>query len=279
MKLSKNLIEKLNAEQRKDLEAFELYLLEQEKAENTIYAHLFSVASFMLFSGDLSKVELIKFKKYLMDKYKPETVNLRISGLNNFLIFKGKGEYKLSILKSAKKPFTDGIITTAEYQQLINFTKFKNLKLYFIIKFLAMTGARISELIRFTKQDLERGYAEMHTKGKHRRINIPKSLREECAGFFEEHSHYLFINKYGSRLTERGVAALLKDYAERAGVNKEVVHPHNFRHFFAIQFLKNNSNIALLADLLGHSNVNITALYLRMSREQQRKELDEAVNW
>ena len=280
MKLSKVLHAKLNQEQIQELELFECYLFEKERAKNTIAVHLHTAAQFLLFSNELNKKVLVLFKKHLIEKNSPSTVNVRISGINEYLSFKERSDLKLVGLKMPKVPFTDGVITLEEYQQLLSCAKRKgNLKYYFILKFLAMTGARISELLRFTKDDLARGYAEMHTKGKFRRINIPESLIEESRDFFSGIHDALFLGRYGDVLTPRGVSIALKDLAVRAGVNKDVVHPHNFRHFFAIQFLKKNSNIALLADLLGHSNVNMTALYLRRSQDQQREALNNAVVW
>lgn len=281
MKLSKAILRKLTGEQKKELELFEMYLFEEERAKNTIISYIYGVASFFLFGGELEKVNLVRFKKYLTDKYEPKTVNLRLAGLNNYLIFKGREDLKIKMLKMTRSPFTDGVISEDEYQQLLAVAKIRNKKVYFIIRFLATTGARISEAIRVTKQDFMRGYAEMHTKGKHRRINIPRSFIDESNEFFSdlEDKDFLFLNKYEKQLSTRGIANLLKDIAVKAGVRREVVHPHNFRHFFAIQFLKHNNNLALLADLLGHSSVDMTALYARMSQGQQREALNDAVVW
>lgn len=120
----------------------------------------------------------------------------------------------------------------------------------------------------------------MWTKGKIRRIYIPKQLIEESASYFQgTHSDFLFTNRYGNQLTERGVSQNIKNWAKKYGIREEVAHPHSFRHLYAIEFLKHNSNISLLADLMGHSSVNTTSIYLKLSKEEQMRQFNEASNW
>ena len=92
-------------------------------------------------------------------------------------------------------------------------------------------------------------------------------------------SRYLFPNRYGEQMTTRGVSQQMKKYGRRYGIREEVLHPHSFRHLFAIHFLEKNKNIALLADIMGHENMNTTAIYLRLSAEEQKKQIDNTVNW
>ena len=90
---------------------------------------------------------------------------------------------------------------------------------------------------------------------------------------------YVMLNSRGRQMAKESVNAMLKKFSEKYDIPKEVMHAHAFRHFFAIEFLKRNSNIALLADVLGHGSVNVTQLYLRQSQQQQKEAIDEAVNW
>jgi site-specific recombinase XerD len=87
------------------------------------------------------------------------------------------------------------------------------------------------------------------------------------------------VNRQGSRLTSRGIDASIRRWAKKYGIRKEVAHPHSFRHLFAIEFLKKNSNIALLADLMGHSSVSTTSIYLKLSREEQMRQFNDASDW
>ena len=131
-----------------------------------------------------------------------------------------------------------------------------------------------------TKDGLETGYCEMWTKGKIRRIYIPQSLIDESRDYFEKQdSEWLFTNRYGTQLSTRGVAQLIKNWCKRYGIRPEVAHPHSFRHLYAIAFLQHNSNIALLADLMGHSDVSTTSIYLKLSKEEQMRQFNEASNW
>ena len=80
-------------------------------------------------------------------------------------------------------------------------------------------------------------------------------------------------------MTNRGVSENIRRWAGRYGIRKEVMHPHSFRHLYAVEFLKHNSNIALLADLMGHSSVSTTSIYLKLSREEQMRQFNEASDW
>lgn len=89
----------------------------------------------------------------------------------------------------------------------------------------------------------------------------------------------VMMNHKGKPLTSRGVSERLQEFAKKYDIPKEVMHPHSFRHFFAMEFLKRNNNISFLADLLGHGSVNITQIYLRQSQEEQKSAIDKAVDW
>ena len=144
----------------------------------------------------------------------------------------------------------------------------------------AQDGCRASQLVRLEKKSLKTGEQALWTKGKVRKILIPCNLIEESKYYFQEvDSRFLFPNRYGEQMTTRGVSQQMKKYGRRYGIREEVLHPHSFRHLFAIQFLENNKNIALLADIMGHENMNTTAIYLRLSAEEQKKQIDNTVNW
>jgi site-specific recombinase XerD len=121
----------------------------------------------------------------------------------------------------------------------------------------------------------------MPTKGKVRRIYIPARLKEECANVWGEleDRDFLILNKQGNKMTSRGFASMMKKHASMYGLPLEKMHPHAFRHMFAIEFLKRNNNISLLADIMGHSGVNTTMIYTRQSEQEQRQEFNKAINW
>ena len=118
--------------------------------------------------------------------------------------------------------------------------------------------------------------------GKVRRLYIPKSLRSEASLWLKRKgvtSGYLFLNRFGQRITTRGIAQQLKHFADKYGLNRDVVYPHSFRHRFAKNFLDRFNDLALLADLMGHESIETTRIYLRRTASEQQKIVDKVVNW
>lgn len=260
---------------------FKLYLIDLERSENTIDSYIRSVEIFFGKYDEVSKENMLGFKKWQLEKWKPKTAHNRIVAMNQFCIFMKHPEYCVKGIKIHGSSSVENVITLEEYNMLLDgLIRDGNKKGYFMIKYLAKTGARVSEFIKLTKECLDVGYCEMLTKGKIRRIYIPKALIEESTNYFaKQQSEYLFVNKYGNQMTARGVSQNIKNWAKKYGVREEVAHPHSFRHLYAIEFLQHNSNIALLADLMGHSSVNTTSIYLKLSKEEQMKQFNEASNW
>ena len=130
---------------------------------------------------------------------------------------------------------------------------------------------------------IEIGYFDLYTKGgKLRRLYIPKKLKKETLEWLEEthrFSGYLFLNRYGERITTRGISQQLKNYAEKYGLDKKVVYPHSFRHRYAKNFLEKYNDIALLADLMGHESIETTRIYLRRTASEQQELVDKIVTW
>lgn len=111
---------------------------------------------------------------------------------------------------------------------------------------------------------------------------LPKKLRTETLEWLEEthrSSGYLFLNRYGERITTRGISQQLKNYADKYGLDKKVVYPHSFRHRYAKNFLEKYNDIALLADLMGHESIETTRIYLRRTASEQQALVDKIVTW
>lgn len=154
---------------------------------------------------------------------------------------------------------------------------------YFVIRFLAATGARVSELIQIKVEHVKLGYLDLYSKGgKLRRIYIPKSLQEEAIAWLAEKkqdSGFIFLNQRGQRITTRGISGELKKFAEKYGIDTKVVYPHSFRHRFAKSFLDRCNDIAFLADLMGHESIETTRIYLRKTATEQREIVDSIIDW
>lgn len=263
------------------IEAFREYLIESEKSENTISSYMDALKNFYDLFTEVNKKNMLEFKQYQLKKWKPKTVHNRIVAMNQYCKFLGHPEWCVKQIKIHSSSSVENVISVKEYTKLLDgLKKDGNERGYWLIKFLAKTGARASEFVRLDKSGLEKGYCEMWTKGKIRRIYIPMYLAEESTEYFMQvQGELLFPSKYGKQMTTRGLSQLIKNWAKKYGIRDEVAHPHSFRHLYAIEFLKQNPNIALLADLMGHSNVSTTTIYLKLSKEEQMRQFNEASNW
>lgn len=268
-------------EKEEQLEAFREYLIDNEKSDNTIDNYMYAVNQFFAEYDEVTKRNMIEFKKKKLEEFSPKTAANRCIGMNQFCKFIGKEDCAVKSIKIHKQSSVENVPTIEEYEYLLGcLRQDEKWKTYWMIQFLAKTGARVSEFVRFEKKHLEEGEVILWTKGKIRKILIPKDLIEASKTYFEkeQESRYLFPNRYGDMMTTKGVSENIKRL-KKYGVRKEILHPHAFRHLYAVQFLKNNSNIALLADLMGHESVDTTAIYLRLSAEEQKEQFNNAMNW
>ena len=183
-----------------------------------------------------------------------------------------------------QKNFLENVISNADYKFLKRKLKEEGqTEWYFVVWFMAATGARVSELLQIKAEHVQMGYLDIYSKGgKLRRLYIPKNLRIEASNWIANRnlkSGYLFLNKYGERITTRGISHQLKHFAQKYGIDKKVVYPHSFRHRFAKNFLDRYNDIALLADLMGHESIETTRIYLRKTASEQQQIVDRIVNW
>lgn len=263
---------------------FEKFLRNKNLSENTISVYVFTLALYNSKFKTINKDNLLSFKGALIEKSKPKTVNLRIQAINKYLDFIGKSELRLSAVKIQQKSFLENVITDADYSFFKkSLKKDKNYFWYFVVRFLAATGARVSELIQIKVEHVERGHLDLYSKGgKTRRIYIPKKLQEEAMVWLancNKDSGYLFVNNKNKRITTRGIAIQLKKLAIKYGIKPEVVYPHSFRHRFAKNFIEKYNDISLLADLMGHDSIETTRIYLRRSSTEQRAIVDKIIIW
>ncbi|MDR0461216.1 MAG: tyrosine-type recombinase/integrase [Nitrososphaerota archaeon] len=265
-------------------EQFEAHLRNGGLSENTIVSYLWTVDYYLTHYAEATVENLLTYKGYLLEKYKPKTVNLRIQAVNKYLEFLEKGKLQLKFVKIQQKTFLENVISNADYTFLKNsLKKDGNIEWYFVVWYLAATGARVSELVQIKVEHVQAGYFDLYAKGgKLRRLYIPKKLKLETLDWLEEtkkSSGYLFLNRFGERITTRGISQQLKNYAEKYGLDTKVVYPHSFRHRFAKNFLEKYNDIALLADLMGHESIETTRIYLRRTASEQQDLVDKIVTW
>lgn len=263
---------------------FKAYLAKTNLAENTITSYVWTVTYYLEHYKDVNKKNLLAYKGYLVENFKPQTVNLRLQAVNKFLEFSKQEKLRMKFVKAQQKNFLENVISDADYKFLKTKLKADGYdQWYFIVWFMAATGARVSELLQIKAEHVNVGYLDLYSKGgKMRRIYIPKKLCNEATKWLKERgmtSGYLFTNRTGNCLSTRGIAIQLKHFAENYGINREVVYPHSFRHRFAKNFLEKFNDIALLADLMGHESIETTRIYLRRTASEQQKIVDKVVTW
>ena len=266
------------------IEEFERHLKGTNLSENTVTSYLFAMKQFSKRYETVTKRNLKEHKTWLIEQYKPKTVNLRIRAINCYLESIGKESWKLLSVRVQQKAFLENVISEADYTYFKNCLKRDdNLLWYFVVRFLAATGARVSELVQIKVEHIKVGHFDLYSKGgKLRRIYIPKALQNEAIAWLTEKqqdSGFIFLNRFGERITTRGISGQLKKLAVKYGIDPAVVYPHSFRHRFAKSFLERCNDIAFLADLMGHESIETTRIYLRKTATEQRTLVDNIVDW
>ena len=268
------------------MKAFKKYLEEKDFTKNTISNYLFTLKQYKKLFGlkKITKKNLQDYKIWLIENFKPKTVNLRICGINSYLEFIKQDKSKLSSVKVQQKSFLENVISEADYEYFKNSLFNDNNKFwYFVVRFLCATGARISEFVQIKVEHIKKGYFDIYSKGgKIRRIFIPQKLQEEILLWFEENNietGFVFTDKYNNKLTPRSINYKLKVLAQKYGLNANVVYPHSFRHRFAKSFLDRYNDIALLADLMGHESLETTRVYLRRTSSEQQFIVNKYIDW
>lgn len=265
-------------------EKFKRRLIEINLSENTVISYLFAVRQYYAQYDRVTLRNLKAYKIWLIESYSPNTVNLRLRAMNCYLESTGQAKWKLPFVRVQQKAFLENVISEADYAYFKNCLKRDGeIFWYFVIRFLAATGARVSELIQIKAEHVRLGHIDLYSKGgKLRRIYIPKALQDEAVSWLAEKnqkSGFIFLNKYGERITARGISGQLKKLAVRCKIDPTVVYPHSFRHRFAKSFLERCGDIAFLADLMGHESIETTRIYLRKTATEQRNIIDNIVNW
>lgn len=263
------------------LEKFRLYLNEKEQSKNTIEKYMRDIRHFVACAGtiDVKKSDVLDYKLGLCEKYSPKSVNSMLSSLNAFFTFMEWHELKVKTLKIQRQLFTDTTkeLTKAEYEKLLITAKNnKKEKLYYLMQTIASTGLRVSEIKYVTCEAVKRGRITINCKGKIRQVLLPKKLCKILTVYTKAQNikkGSVFVSRNGKPLDRSNIWKMLKNLCESAGVSKEKVFPHNFRHLFARTYYSLQKDIVRLADVLGHSNINTTRLYTIESGKEHIRQL------
>lgn len=264
-----------------DIEGFQSKLYDDEMSLNTIRSYVFAVKQYAKYYSEITKENLRAYKEKLRMRCKPSTVNLRLTALLAYCRYIGI-PMQIKKIKMQRQTYIENVITREQHDTLIRRLRADGLDIWAVnVAVLSMTGMRISEAVRVTKRDVLSGSVTMSTKGKIRTIIIPATLRDAIEKDLEQlrAGDQIMRNCSGRPATANVVRWGLIRFGVPYGIPKEVLHPHSFRHFFAIEYLKNDNNIAKLCDLLGHGSIEMTRIYLQQSQAQQKAAVDAAVNW
>ena len=261
---------------------FENYLRYEEKADATINKYLHDVGEMVAYIGnsELNKDMLIQYRQDISRKCKAQTVNGKLSAINAFLKFMNLEEYRIKFLKVQKRSYLDEKreLNESDYKRLLETAERQGkTQLYYLMLVLYGTGIRISELSYVTVEAINNGNAEICMKGKYRVIIFPKKLVKKLKEYIKASnikSGYVFRTRTGNKLDRSNVCHSLKRLCKDARVEESKVFPHNFRHLFAKSFYSIEKNLAHLADVLGHSSIETTRIYVAGSIKQYEKIMD-----
>lgn len=267
----------------KAVEDFEKYLYKEEKSENTIQKYLHDVRAFMIFAGDseIKKETVIAYKnKLLNENYAVRSINSMLASLNSFFAFLDWSDCKVKSIKLQRQVYCpeEKELTKAEYMRLVNTAKQKgNERLNLILQTICGTGIRVSELQYITVEAVKNGESIVSLKGKTRSVFIVKELRKKLLRYTAEQkirSGSIFITRTGKPMSRTNIWKEMKSLCTQANVNPQKVFPHNLRHLFARTFYGIEKDIAKLADILGHSSINTTRIYIISTGTEHRKRME-----
>ena len=264
------------------IQAFEteLYLNEKSKATVEKYTLAMRRLTEYLQGMELTKARLLEYREYLQIQTKAQTVNGVLSAIHAFLDFVGWQECKVKLLKVQRQPFLDESreLSEAEYKRLLAVAKNRgNERLYLLIMTICGTGIRVSELPYITVEAVAAGRAEIRMKGKTRIILLQKELRNRLKRYVKKRgieSGPIFRTKGGKPLDRSNICHDMKKLCADAKVEASKVFPHNLRHLFARTFYAIEKNLAHLADVLGHSRIETTRIYVAVSAAAHERVLN-----
>ena len=262
---------------------FRCYLTDRDKKPNTVEKYLRDAKKFLSFSQgrNLDHTEVARYREHLTEIYAPASVNSMLAALNGFLVFLGREDCCVQVLRVQRELFRDASrdMTVEEYFRLVNQAEAEgSVRLSHMIQTMAGSGIRVGELPSITVESLDQKTVSINSKGKLRQILLPRSLVEKLRKYCRQMgitSGSIFVTSSGKPVDRRNIWKEMKDLCRRAGVEEGKVFPHNLRHLFARCFYEKEKDIVRLADYLGHSSVETTRRYTITSEmEACRKTLE-----
>lgn len=266
---------------KKQIGLFHQYLIQEEKSTATVEKYLRDVHAFMVYVGekDVTKEVVIKYKKHLQNRnYAIRSINSMLASLSNFFVYMGWSDCKVKSIKLQRSAYCteEKELTKAEYERLLKAAE-KSEKIRLVMQAICSTGIRVSELKFFTVEAVNHGEVTVNLKGKTRKILIPSKLRKLILSYAKKQkirSGVIFLTRSGKPLDRKTIWAQMKGLCKTAGVNPTKVFPHNLRKLFARTFYGIEKDIAKLADILGHSSIDTTRIYIITTGTEHRRKIE-----
>lgn len=264
------------------MDRFYEYLIEEERSSGTIEKYIRDVRLLQswLESAPVTKENASRWKQELLQSGRaPSTVNSMLAAANTYFRFMGWDEFKLKSIRLQRRFFRENEreLTKAEYQLLMETAKKRgDERLALLMETICATGIRVSEVPYITTDAIKKGRARISMKGKLRTILIPAQLCRKLRKYATKHRigrGEIFLTKNGTRLERKQIWAQMKALCKYAGIERNKVFPHNLRHLFARCFYRISHDISSLADVLGHSSIETTRIYLISTESEHIKKI------
>lgn len=268
---------------KESIQAFEeeLYINEKARATREKYVRIVQKLAEYLEGEELTKRRLVEYREHLQEEQKAQTVNGALTAIHSFLDFMGWQECRVKLLKVQRQAFLEESreLSQAEYKRLLETARRQGKKrLCLLMQTVCGSGIRIGELVYITVEAARSGRAEIRMKGKNRTILLQKELRKKLLRYAKEQgleSGYIFRTRSGKPLERSNICHDMKKLCAEANVDPCKVFPHNLRHLFARTFYAVTKNLAHLADVLGHSRIETTRIYVAVSAAAHEKVLND----
>lgn len=266
------------------IDKYLIYLKREEKSENTQEKYRRDILLFLNYVSQMpvTKDIVILYKKYLIQSgYAPRSINSMLASVNSLLTFLGWDECCVKGLKLQRVFYStkEKELSREEFLRLVRTAYLKhNIRLALILETICATGIRVSELPFITVESAKRGEALVSLKGKTRRIFLIEKLRKKLLRYASEHhikKGMIFTTKSGKSLSRTNIWREMKALCASAQVAPEKVFPHNLRHLFARVFYNLEKDIAKLADILGHSSINTTRIYVISTGQEHLSRMEQ----
>lgn len=265
----------------KEIQEFANYLCREEKSAATQEKYLRDVRVFCVYADDneITKELVVAWKRHLVEQgFAVRSINSMLASVNSLLDFLGLSNCKSKNIRMQQQTYCteDKELTKAEYMRLLDASK-KNEQLNLVIQTICGTGIRVSELRYFTVEAIRHGEVTVDCKSKTRTILVPGKLKSVLLNYAKRHdiiTGTIFVTRNGKPLNRSNIWSAMKKLCETAGVKPSKVFPHNLRKLFARTFYGIEKDIAKLADILGHSSINTTRIYIMTTGIEHRRKIE-----